>query len=67
MTLAADGGRRDDLNLLGGAIALPDVRERLAAAALEPVPQSTDQFRTLIDEELTRWARVIRDANIRTE
>ncbi|HKA44678.1 MAG TPA: tripartite tricarboxylate transporter substrate binding protein [Burkholderiales bacterium] len=51
----------------GRAIALPDVRERLAATALEPVPQSPDRFRALIDEELTRWARVIRDANIKTE
>jgi tripartite-type tricarboxylate transporter receptor subunit TctC len=51
----------------GRAIALPEVRERLAAAALEPVPQSPERFRALIDAELTRWASVIRDANIRTE
>ncbi|MGZ5141430.1 MAG: Bug family tripartite tricarboxylate transporter substrate binding protein, partial [Burkholderiales bacterium] len=52
---------------VGRAIALPEVRERLAAAALEPVPQSTDQFRALIELELRRWAQVIRDANIKTE
>ena len=52
---------------VGRAIALPDVRERLAAAALEPVPQAPDQFRALIDVELKRWAQVIREANIRTE
>jgi tripartite-type tricarboxylate transporter receptor subunit TctC len=49
------------------AIALSDVRERLASAALEPVPQSPDQFRALIDVELKRWAQVINDANIKTE
>ncbi|MGZ5090860.1 MAG: tripartite tricarboxylate transporter substrate binding protein [Burkholderiales bacterium] len=52
---------------VGRAIALPEVRERLAAAALEPVPQSTDQFRALIELEVRRWAQVIRDANIKTE
>lgn len=52
---------------VGRAIALPDVRERLAGAALEPVPQSHDTFRALIDAELTRWAQVIREANIKTE
>ena len=52
---------------MGLAIALTDVRERLAAAALEPVPQLPDRFRALIDAELTRWAQVIRDANIKTE
>lgn len=52
---------------VGRATKLPDVRERLASAALEPVPQSPDQFRALIGVELTRWAQVIRDANIRTE
>jgi hypothetical protein len=31
------------------------------------VLQSTDQFRALIELELTRWAQVIRDANIKTE
>lgn len=51
----------------GRAIALPDVRERLAAAALEPVPQSPGQFGTLIDAELTRWAQIIKEADIRTE
>jgi len=52
---------------VGRAIALPDVRERLAAAALEPVPQAPDQFRALIDVERKRWAQVIREANIKTE
>jgi tripartite-type tricarboxylate transporter receptor subunit TctC len=51
----------------GRAIASQDVRDRLAVAALEPVPQSPDQFRQLIDLELKRWAQVIKDANIQTE
>jgi len=54
-------------NEVGRAIAQPDVRERLANAALEPVPPSPDQFGRLIDAELKRWAQVIKDANIKTE
>ena len=52
---------------VGRAISLPEVRERLAAAALEPVSQSPGQFRSLIDIELKRWSQVIREANIKTE
>jgi tripartite-type tricarboxylate transporter receptor subunit TctC len=54
-------------NEIGRAIALPDVRERLAGAALEPVTPTPDQFGQLIDLELKRWAQVIKDANIPTE
>ena len=52
---------------VGRAIAQPDVRERLAGAALEPVPQSPGQFGQLIDAEVKRWAQVGKDANIKTE
>ncbi len=49
------------------AVAAPDVRERLAAAALEPAPNTPGEFRKLIGAELQRWAQVIRDAGIRQE
>lgn len=52
---------------IGRAIAQPDVRERLANAALEPVTPSPDQFRQLIGLELKRWAQVIKDAHLQTE
>ena len=52
---------------VGRALALTDVLERLASAALDPVPQSPDQLRTLINVELARWSQVIRDAHIKTE
>jgi tripartite-type tricarboxylate transporter receptor subunit TctC len=48
-------------------IALPDVRERLAGAALDPVTPGPEPFAQLIDLELKRWAQVIKDANIPTE
>ena len=49
------------------AIASPDMRERLAAGALEPAPNTPDQFRKMIAGELQRWARVIKDAGIKQE
>ena len=49
------------------AIASPDMRERLAAGALEPAPNTPEQFRKMIAGELQRWARVIQDAGIRQE
>jgi tripartite-type tricarboxylate transporter receptor subunit TctC len=52
---------------VGRAIAQPEVRERLAGAALEPVPQSPGQFGQLIDAEVKRWAQVVKEANIKTE
>jgi tripartite-type tricarboxylate transporter receptor subunit TctC len=49
------------------AIAAPDMRERLAAGALEPSPTTPEEFRSLITTELQRWAQVIREAGVRQE
>ena len=49
------------------AIAAPDMRERLAAGALEPAPNTPEQFRKMIAAELQRWARVIKEAGIKQE
>ena len=52
---------------LAVAIASGDMRERLAAGALEPAPNTPEQFRRMIAGELQRWARVIKDAGIKQE
>jgi tripartite-type tricarboxylate transporter receptor subunit TctC len=49
------------------AIASPDMRERLAAGALEPAPNTPEEFRKLIENELQRWTQVIKEAGIRQE
>ena len=49
------------------AVAAPDMRERLATAALEPAPNTAEQFRKMIAEELQRWQRVMKEAGIRQE
>src|SRR5436190_10675433 len=49
------------------ALAAPDVRERFAALAVEPRSNSPEEFRALIQSDLVRWAKVVRDAGIRLE
>jgi tripartite-type tricarboxylate transporter receptor subunit TctC len=49
------------------AIASPDMRERLAVGALEPAPNTPEEFRKMIAAELQRWAQVMREAGIRQE
>lgn len=49
------------------ALAAPDVRDRLTALAVEPRTNTPDQFRALIESDLARWAKVVRDAGIKPE
>jgi tripartite-type tricarboxylate transporter receptor subunit TctC len=49
------------------AIASADMRQRLAAGALDPAPTTPAEFRKKIADELDRWARVIKDAGIKQE
>jgi len=49
------------------ALARPDVRERLAALGVEPAGTQSDAFTQMIRNDIERWARVIKNANIRVE
>jgi tripartite-type tricarboxylate transporter receptor subunit TctC len=49
------------------AVSAPDMRERMAASALEPAPNTPEQFRKLIGEELQRFQRVMKEASIQPE
>jgi tripartite-type tricarboxylate transporter receptor subunit TctC len=48
-------------------LALPDLRERYAGLGIEPVGNTPEQFATEIREDIARWAKVVRAANIRAE
>ncbi len=52
---------------LGEVLATKQVRDRLAAAGLEPVQSSPDLFRAHVAAELDRWARVVRATGIRAD
>jgi tripartite-type tricarboxylate transporter receptor subunit TctC len=43
----------------------PAVRDKLAAQLMEPAGSTPAQFRALIDGEITRWAPVIKAANVK--
>ena len=45
----------------------PDVRKAPARVEVEPAPSSPPEFAVFIGEEVAKWARVIRAADIRVE
>ena len=49
------------------ALALPDVRERLVQAALQPVGNSPEQFGAVIKSEIERWTKAALDLGIKPE
>jgi tripartite-type tricarboxylate transporter receptor subunit TctC len=44
------------------AMASPDVREKLATVGCEPFTSSSEQFATLIREDLPKWARIVKES-----
>jgi tripartite-type tricarboxylate transporter receptor subunit TctC len=41
------------------------VREKLAAQLMEPVGSSPEEFRTLMNNEIARWAPVIKATDVK--
>jgi tripartite-type tricarboxylate transporter receptor subunit TctC len=52
---------------IGKMVALPDVKERLAALGFEPLANTPDESAAVIRADGTKWAKVIRDAGIKAE
>jgi len=48
-------------------VALPDVRERLAAIGAEPMVGTPDQLAATVQSDLAKWSQVIREANIKVD
>ena len=48
-------------------IALPDMKERLPALGFEPIGNTPEEFEAQIKAEIEKWARIVRDANVKTE
>jgi tripartite-type tricarboxylate transporter receptor subunit TctC len=45
----------------------PDIRERLSAQGADPVASSQEEFGAFMKSETAKWARVIKEANIRAD
>jgi tripartite-type tricarboxylate transporter receptor subunit TctC len=52
---------------ISAVLRLPELRERLAAEGSEAVGSSAEQLGTHLRAEVTRWAKVIHDSEIRAE
>jgi tripartite-type tricarboxylate transporter receptor subunit TctC len=48
-------------------MALPEIKERMAELGFEAVANTPDEFSARVRVEIPRWAKVIRDANIKAE
>jgi tripartite-type tricarboxylate transporter receptor subunit TctC len=48
-------------------LAMPEVREKLAAIGLEPVGNSPAEFGAIVRKDHEKWGKVIRDANIKLD
>jgi tripartite-type tricarboxylate transporter receptor subunit TctC len=48
-------------------LAMPQLRERLAAIGLEPVGTTPAEFAAIVRNDYRKWGRVIHDANIRLD
>ena len=49
------------------ALNAADVRERFNVLAVEPRTTTADAFRALLESDVTRWAKVVRDAGIKLD
>ncbi|MEA3193953.1 MAG: hypothetical protein QOD26_2286 [Betaproteobacteria bacterium] len=48
-------------------LAMPEVRERLAAIGLEPIGNTPAEFAAIVRRDYEKWGKVIRDANIKLD
>ncbi len=47
--------------------ALPDVKERYAREGVEPSHETQQQFRTYLQAEIAKWARLVKDTGVRAD
>ena len=52
---------------VNAALAAPDVAEKLKAAGIEPAGGTPQAFGAFIQSEMTKWAKVAADADIKPE
>ena len=45
----------------------PDVKQKLDEMAIDTTPKGREEFDQFIRDELARWAKVIRERNIRAQ
>ena len=53
--------------MMSGIVNRPDVRDRFIQLGIEPVGNSPEQFSQFLRDEVAKWAKVIRAANVKIE
>ena len=49
------------------ALSSPDVRDRLAAIGIDALGGTPEKFATFLKSEMSKWAKIAKDANIRVD
>jgi tripartite-type tricarboxylate transporter receptor subunit TctC len=49
---------------LNAVLAAPDLRDKLAAEAVEPMPMTPEQFAHFINDDIARWTKIARERGI---
>lgn len=69
--LAPAGTPRDIINRLNGEwvkiAAMPDTREKMDKAGVEPMTSTPEQFSEFLKGEIARWAHVTKEANVKID
>jgi tripartite-type tricarboxylate transporter receptor subunit TctC len=52
---------------IGRAVTTPGVKERLAALGAEPSVKAPDEFARYVRQEITKWAKAVKDSGAKAE
>ena len=52
---------------IGAIVVMSDVKERLAASGFDPVSNTAEQFAAYVREEVTKWAKVIKESGAKAD
>ena len=54
-------------NAVGQALKTPAAREKLAGIGIQPMPLAPEQLKAFMGTEVSKWIRLVKDANIQPE
>ena len=54
-------------NAVGQALKNPEAREKLAGIGIQPMPLAPEQLKAFMGSEISKWVRLVKDANIQPE